>query len=89
MCMKTVDFYIQFWIYSRQFLFDRHFHQSVGGIDTKSHTQRILNKPFSNKFLMKCSWIDRVFEKKMFKFRIQNLQLISVMKYVWYYILFI
>jgi len=49
-------------------------------MDAKSHTRRILTKLFSNKFAINCSWTGRAFEKNISKFRIQNLQIISLMK---------
>ncbi|KAF0707960.1 Integrase catalytic domain-containing protein, partial [Aphis craccivora] len=60
----------------------KHFLHSIGGVDAKSHIRRILNKLFSNKFAINCSWTGRAFEKNISKYKIQNLQIIAVMKCV-------
>jgi len=55
---------------------------SVGGIDAKNNIRRILSKLFTNKFAVECSWTGRVFEKDATKFRIQELQIINIMRSV-------
>lgn len=52
----------------------------IGGNDGKSHLRRILSKMFTNKFAIDCSWTGRAFEKDLTKFKIKDLQIISIMK---------
>lgn len=52
----------------------------VGGVDAKTNIRRILNKLFTNKFGIECSWTGRAFEKDLKKYKIQDLQIIVVMK---------
>lgn len=52
----------------------------VGGVDAKTNIRRILNKLFTNKFAIECSWTGRAFEKDIKKFKVQDLQIISVMR---------
>lgn len=53
---------------------------SIGGNDDKSHLQRILSKMFTNKLAIDCSWTGRAFEKDLTKFKVKDLQIISIMK---------
>jgi len=55
---------------------------SVGGVDAKNNTRRILSKLFTNKFAIECSWTGRAFEKDATKFRIQELTFIAIVKSV-------
>jgi len=52
----------------------------VGGVDAKTNIRRILNKLFTNKFAIECSWTGRAFEKDIKKYKIQDLQIIVVMR---------
>jgi len=52
----------------------------VGGVDAKTNIRRILNKLFTNKFAIECSWTGRAFEKDIKKFKVQDLQIISVIR---------
>lgn len=61
---------------------------SVGGVDSNTHIRRILNKLFTNKFAIECSWTGRAFEKGVKNYKVQNLQIIAVMRSeisVWLY----
>jgi len=40
----------------------------VGGVDAKISIRRILNKIFTNKFAIECSWTGRAFEKDSKKY---------------------
>jgi len=53
---------------------------SIGGNDGKSHLRRILSKMFTNKLAIDCSWTGRAFEKDLTKFKVKDLQIISIMK---------
>lgn len=52
----------------------------VGGVDAKNSIRRILNKIFTNKFAIECSWTGRAFEKDTKKYKVQDLQIIEVMR---------
>lgn len=53
---------------------------SIGGNDGKSHLRRILSKIFTNKLAIDCSWTGRAFEKDLIKFKVKDLQIISIMR---------
>jgi len=53
---------------------------SIGGNDGKSHLRRILSKIFTNKLAIDCSWTGRAFDKDLTKFKVKDLQIISIIK---------
>lgn len=52
----------------------------VGGVDANTHIRRILNKLFTNKFAIECSWTGRAFEKGVKNYKVQDLQIMAVMR---------
>ncbi|KAE9522058.1 hypothetical protein AGLY_017544 [Aphis glycines] len=53
---------------------------SVSEFDAKSNIRRILSKLFTSKFAVECLWTARAFEKDETKYRIQELQIIVIMR---------
>lgn len=53
---------------------------SIGGNDGKPHLRRILSKTFTNQLAIDCSWTGRAFDKDQTKFKIKDLQIISIIK---------